>query len=163
MKLNGEQIIKALECCNRGTTEDCAKCPRFDGDRTLSTEDCMEKLMRDALSLIKELTAKVAKWEEECDLRGDMWCKLNEENKKLTEENERLKDRVLKETHLRHQAEEMLANGMSVVRADTARKMRERLEELYTDKLITDDMTVSIGVIKQNIKDIAKEMLEGEK
>ena len=40
---------------------------------------------------IKELTAKVAKWEEECDLRGDMWCKLNEENKRLTEENERLR------------------------------------------------------------------------
>ena len=56
MEHSPEQIIKALECCNRGTTEDCAKCPRFDGDRTLSTEDCMEKLMRDALSLIKELT-----------------------------------------------------------------------------------------------------------
>ena len=56
MELNIEPIIKALECCNSGTTEDCAKCPRFDSDRTLSTEDCMEKLMRDALSLIKELT-----------------------------------------------------------------------------------------------------------
>lgn len=38
----------------------------------------------------KELTAKVKEWEEECDLRGDMWCKLNEENKRLTEEKERL-------------------------------------------------------------------------
>ena len=45
-------------------------------------------------------------------------------------------------------------------KADTVRKMKEKLENLYTDKIITDDMVVSIGVIKQNIKDIAKEMLE---
>ena len=68
--LNAEQVKKALECCNKGTTEDCAKCPRFDGDRTLSTEDCMEKLMRDALALINSQEQRI---------------------KELTEENEGLK------------------------------------------------------------------------
>lgn len=47
-----------------------------------------------------------------------------------------------------------------VIRADTVRKMQERLKELYIDENITDDMNVAIGVIKQNIDDIAKEMLE---
>ena len=72
--------------------------------------------------------------------------------KELTEENERVK--------LEYAGFEAGAkHAVSFVKADTVRKMQERLEELYTDKLITDDMTVSIGVIKQNIKDIAKEML----
>lgn len=50
--MTDEQIIKALECCKSGTTDDCKCCPRLDGDRDLSTEDCMEKLMHDALTLI---------------------------------------------------------------------------------------------------------------
>lgn len=45
--------------------------------------------------------------------------------------------------------------------ADTVRKMRDRLKELYTDEIITDDMTVAIGVIKQNIDDVAEEIAEG--
>lgn len=71
---------------------------------------------------------------------------------------------ILDEDDSCYLAEELLEQGYrkaDEVRAETVRKMQERLEELYTDKLITDDMTVSIGVIKQNIKDIAKEMLEG--
>jgi hypothetical protein len=69
MELNREQIINALECCNKGTTEDCAKCPRFDGDRTLLTEDCMEMLMCDALALIKELTEENERLRAELEQR----------------------------------------------------------------------------------------------
>ena len=43
--------------------------------------------------------------------------------------------------------------------ADTVHEMQKRLKELYTDEKITDDMSVSIGVIKQNIDDIVEEML----
>lgn len=39
----------------------------------------------------------------------------------------------------------------------------ERLKELYTDKSITNDMHCSIGVIKQNIDDIKKQLTEGAK
>lgn len=94
MELNREQIIKALECCTLEGCHNCRECPQ--GNVLLSL--CKKNAMADALALIisqeqriKELTSKIAKWEEECDLRGDMWCKLNEENKRLTEENERLK------------------------------------------------------------------------
>ena len=89
--MDNNDIKKALECCTKGS---CAQCPQF------KRVPCQIPLMKNALALItsqeqriKELAAKVAKWEEECDLRGDMWCKLNEENKKLTEENARLKGR----------------------------------------------------------------------
>ena len=40
-------------------------------------------------------------------------------------------------------------------RSDVVDEFSERLKECYTDECITDDMTVAIGVIKQNIDDIA--------
>ena len=46
MKLNREQIIKALECC---INDECDKCGRTFGN-------CQVNLMFDALALIKELT-----------------------------------------------------------------------------------------------------------
>lgn len=51
--------------------------------------------------------------------------------KELTEENERLKLRVLEENHLRKQSEEMLALGMSEVKADTVRKLQSSLYEEF--------------------------------
>ena len=55
MKLNRDQIIKALECCSK---DDCDNCPNSFGN-------CYSNLARDALSLIKELT------EENERLRAD--------------------------------------------------------------------------------------------
>ena len=55
MELNRERIIKAMECCGTGTVDDCGKCPYCNGEN-ISTEDCMERLIKYALSLIKELT-----------------------------------------------------------------------------------------------------------
>ena len=49
MELNREQIIKALECCTSETG--CTECPHFP-----SLMGCSRQNMRDALSLIKELT-----------------------------------------------------------------------------------------------------------
>ena len=66
-ELNREDIIKALECCNTGTMEDCAKCPRVDVCITLDCEECMEVLMRDALTLIKQLTEEKRDIFEEID------------------------------------------------------------------------------------------------
>jgi hypothetical protein len=90
---------------------------------------CISTLQGDALSLIKE----------------------------LTEENGRLKARVLEENHLRHQAEEMLANGMSVVKADTVSKMHSEIEARCIKGGIYPAFVAS------TIDQIAKEMLEGEK
>ena len=77
---------------------------------------------------------------------------LTEENERLRAENERLKARVLEENHLRRQAEEMLANGMNALKADTVRKMKEIIAEHATNgfprKVRLDD-----------VNKIAKEML----
>ena len=76
---------------------------------------------------------------------------------KLTEENERLKARVLEENHLRHQAEEMLANGMSVVRADAVRKMHSEIKRRCTEGGIYP------AFVARTIDQIAKEMMEDKK
>lgn len=54
MELNRDQIIKALECCTSETAS-CTGCPRFPP----SLMGCSRQNMRDALSLIKELTVEL--------------------------------------------------------------------------------------------------------
>lgn len=44
-------------------------------------------------------------------------------------------------------------------RTEAVKEFAERLKELYTDESITDDTLCFIGVIKQNIDDIAEEMI----
>ena len=117
------EIIKALEhCINDATCEQC----------NYSPSTCF--IEEDALSLIKELTAKVAEWEEECDLRGDMWCKLNEENKRLTKENKRLelqiecKERILESYMLQYGTVVDKEFWLKKERADTVRKMQSEIE-----------------------------------
>ena len=131
MELNAEQIIKALEWCSELRL--CVDCPmRAEGYFSHSGNACRKALMENALSLIK----------------------------KITEENERLRARVIEENHLRHQVEEMLANGMSVVRADTVREMRERLDKHFCHDPAF--LGVEQRLIMDVIAKIAKELLEGE-
>lgn len=158
MDLNRERIIKALECCTHRPR--CREC-------SYTIKQC-ENVRKDALSLIKELTAENEQFryeqgkliEERDTFREyaynmqkyvenikhkeevgyepsaaryaaemDMWRVVALKKKELTEENDRLKVRVLEENHLRHQAEELLANGMSEVKADTVRKMHSEIKE----------------------------------
>lgn len=141
MGLNREQIMKALECC-ACEEPNCEECPYESG--------CYNRIFGDALTVVKELT------EERTD-HITMLLAKDVEISNLTEENERLKARVLEESHLRHQTEEMLANGMDVVRADTVRKMQERLKQFFGGTCQSD---VTLRIIFDKI---AKEMLEGDK
>lgn len=51
MKLNRDQIVKALECCIKNQCENCCQCGNWH-----EQWNCMTFLMKNALSLIKELT-----------------------------------------------------------------------------------------------------------
>jgi uncharacterized small protein (DUF1192 family) len=76
MELNGEQIINALECCYSSFIADCEQCPykdRADFEEDFSI-NCLNMLLKDALSLIKELERKCAS--------------LNDENERLRAEGE---------------------------------------------------------------------------
>ena len=133
--MENNDIKKALECCS--INEDCTGCHFWEKDNR--RDDCLQQAVKDALALINSQEQRI---------------------KELTEENERLKARVLEEKHLRHQAEEMLANGMSVVRADTVQKVCLICKEKA--RLMTDAQDVqSVAVDIYDIDQIAKE-LEGE-
>ena len=215
MKLNREQIIKALECCtncicNHAKTD--TECP------LVKMDFCKNYLMKQSLALIKEQDEQIFKLEnrlKECEngYEGTLSldrCKLHDaeekvkeltqlhemlsesydhlektkdeliaERARLTEENERLNKEVadlqdelkceketnahlcsqyMSENHLRHQVEEMLANGMSVVKANTVRKMQERFNEKVAKLLISPSIQYQASAF---IDQIAKEMVEG--
>jgi hypothetical protein len=158
MELNREQIIKALECCSsrEGT---CDNCPLDEAN----TCDCRRILHALALSLIKELTAKIAEWEEECDLRGDMWCKLNEENKRLTEENERLSaynENLIKEnTYLSNHLLDEVEQAKDLAISCTVRQMKERIkEEAKSIYLLSDPPKIMLELREDVLGQIAREI-----
>lgn len=86
MELNREQVIKALECCTtiNVNVKNCGKCP-------LRYENCTIELPNACLSLIKELTEKVEAYRNELGEVRVALAEANNDKKKLTEENERLR------------------------------------------------------------------------
>lgn len=179
MELNREQIVKALECCTRGrkSKDDrpCLECQYNECNLVGGTSErqttgtCQGWLMKDALSLIKELKdEKNEVFEKGCEnltRLEEAYLKLESENLKLTEENERHKaeqheqfDKWLKleEATKRHHAE-LFEEAKIAVKEDTVRKMQERLKA----KAKNNEWNGTICGV--DIDQVAKEMLEGEK
>lgn len=140
MELNREQIIKALECL--WYEKECVgdECPLFE-----LGGDCAPLIAMEALSLIKELT---------------------EENKTLSEKIVQLISQVdcdkaeinLLRKHIESLGTtiEMQEQEVHSIKADTVRKMQERLiAEFRKD----DRMNY---YLRKTLDQIAKEMLEGE-
>lgn len=168
MELNANKIIKALECCQTPSASDCETCS-YEGKCLENGEymGCVNLLVADALTLIKQLTEENERlntiWakqcvelEERCMALGAEVADLKDELKCEKETNAHLCGQYMSENHLRHQAEEMLANGMSVVKSDTVREMQTRLAQrigTYTDKSF-----VYVSAWFKLIDQIAKEM-----
>ena len=160
MKLNREQIVKALECCGRNVGSNCHDCP-YCGLSPWSAE-CRLVLVKDALALIRELTV-------ELDAMRGAANSYKMDNQRLTEENERLsagyeKAQILsvfpKEEELKYlNALERMAKEYQTVRADTVRKMLERLK---AEAIVIRDHAgeFDLVVFESDIDQIAKEMLE---
>lgn len=131
MKLNSEQIIKALECCSP-SGKHCTECVYFyravDGI-------CAPYLMADALALINSQEQRI---------------------RELIEENERLRSCVMSEEQVKTIAETTIKLGIDTIKADTVRKMQERLKEQFRDKF-----GYRSDYIHELIDIIAKEMVEG--
>ena len=99
-----EQIIKALECCKTPLASDCENCV-YTGKRLEDGvyEGCVNCLVGDALSLIKELIEE--KYDIECsykllkkdnDRLHETCTEFERKCASLTEENERLRDELAK-------------------------------------------------------------------
>ena len=137
-KINREQIIEALERCltlEYGVA--CKGCPLSYNDERRT--DCLETLMKNALSLIKE----------------------------LTEENERLKaSKYMAYPDGRLE----LIPSIESVKADTVRKMQERVKQAICDNTYPDfdkngkPVNVWQAISGYDLIDqIAKEMLKEDK
>lgn len=142
MKLNSEQIIKALECCD-GTLAGCEECPYYD-----KRYRC--PLKQNALSLIKQLTEENEKLKKAkyifstVDYCSDDLAKALEENKRLADENERLNkylDDHCPKCIYQYDGDvqeycvlapcgqfKTVAEFQKQIEADTARKLRKRFD-----------------------------------
>lgn len=163
MELNREQIEKALDWLDSlvGNSND--------SDIALFTyqllgilyDTCEGLTEKNAIQVITaiELDKQIKRLTEENERLNKEVADLQDELKCEKETNAHLCSQYMLENHLRHQVEEMLANGMSVVKANTVRKMQERFNEKVAKLLISPSLQYQASFF---IDQIAKEMVEGE-
>jgi chromosome segregation ATPase len=121
--------------------------------------------MKDALSLIKELTDEIEDLEIKLEVQADNlgnaregWNDAECKVQKLTEENERLSGKVEMYEEERKYHFEMSRKRISETRADTVREMQERLTKEF-DRMHKSNF-ITVEVRQWIIDQIAKEMLE---
>lgn len=157
MKLNAEQVKKALERDIRISMALNYECPRITYSK-----------LRDSLALInsqeqriKELTKDVERVAKQC---GEIIVECDERDAerlkqvaKLTEENERL--RAIPE-QLHKEMSERIVEERKIERKLAVRKMQERLDKHFCHDPAF--LGVEQRLIMDVIDQIAKEMLEGD-
>ena len=179
--MNTEQIIKALECCSRqyedNTSDECLDCIYHN----LGC-NCVLQAITDALALIKELTEKIVQLisQVDCDkaeikllqkhiesLAETIESQEQEINmnaygltaKRLGEENERLHASCTELTQECKKWQRRMKIECDYTKADTVRKMQERLKEHLDDFYNSgEDALLDVPDL---IDQIAKEVLEG--
>ena len=130
-ELNREEIIKALECCHNNSEMDCRDCPYWNKVIDLYY-GCVNTLVKDAIALIKE----------------------------LTEENERLNERLGREARCQYDLCGQIVNlrdDVKYIKADTVQKMQERLKYSLC---CVPQCHFNYAEVEFHIDRIAKEMLE---
>ena len=157
MELNAEKIVKGLACCSSDTA-DCNNCPYSE----FAEGNCFDNAKKDAIALIKELT---------------------EENERLRAEQTKIKRKVLMEAaskfagHSDYHGDAILcklicmSEGKEVGvarpidevrrkenRADTVRKMQERLKMYFGTYVLGYKIPLSEAL--KAVNQIAKEMVE---
>jgi hypothetical protein len=147
--LNAEQVKKALQGHIGVVDMRCEECP-YNQDN--GSEICIDLLITDALALINSQEQDKEKLGLLIDEIVKEKRELFEENKRLTAENERL-----------HASCTQLTQNLHECKADTVRKMQERLkaEMRNTAKYSFGGREYSV-IGEAFIDQIAKEMLEGE-
>lgn len=158
MELNAEKVKKALEIHTGILDMPCEECP-YNCDA--HDEICLDVLAADALALITSQEQDKEKLGLLIDEIVKEKRELFEENKRLTAENERLSGAVKQYEEERKYHFEMSRTRIAEAKADTVRKMQERLK---ADAVTIQDHTGKLGVVVGvgNIDDVAREMLEGD-
>ena len=138
MKLSREQIIKAWEKCNSGSSIDiCRQCPY------INENFCIHKLNTAVRSVIKCLTVEAENYRNELSEVRTSLAKKNNDIKKLTEENKNL-HATYRQIILNIQAgytelTRKLTRNLHNVEADTVRKVFTDIEELLRARYKIED------------------------
>ena len=143
MELNRERVVKALECCADGTSEACMECPL----RLLPYPTCRTVFARDALALIREQA------EENERLRAELSDALNKQVDLL---KEKTKLELFDLVAARSEAE-IYKKLYLECRADTVRKMQERLKDGLNETEHTHATSYLFWLIDQIAKELSEE------
>lgn len=122
-----DDVIKALECCHKEDGVLCEKCPYAKAENGVY---CANRLLRDALALIRELTEENDQLRLDVEVCGAELSRYTENVAKMVEET----------------------------KADTIRKMLDMLSKKR--RLLTshdDDMVLAVDI--EDIEQIAQELL----
>ena len=138
MELNRDEILKWWELCANDIT--CRKCPYE------KVGNCQGELMQATLDIFKELNEKVENYRNTLGEVRVALAEANDDNKKLTKENERLRNSTIDYRNIPYSKEE--------VRADTVRKMQNELKRTFS-ALCKGEMSDLFRIIDQ----IADEMI----
>lgn len=147
MELNREQIVKALECCSDCNCPECPYVPTEDCYK--GTMGCSEQMMRNALALIRELTEENERLRKTSEDGAE--CPTCHGIGKIGTTNWLTKH--LSKEQIAKEKAEAVAEFHRELRADTVRKMQERLCE---GRVSNDPVVIAATVT-------AKEMLEEDK
>ena len=189
VEINREQIIKALEIHTGILDMPCEECP-YNCDA--HDEICLDFLTKDALALINSQEQRIGELAEEVeDLKVTLLARtmalttLKAVKKELTEENERLtrlanlrqrdldnandllfkaEDEIERLMREKTALECIVSTARNQAKADTVRKMRERLKQ-YIDVghyRSPTEICFSELDVANIIDQITKEMLEGD-
>ena len=155
--MNADAIVKALKCCNVPSGRACSECPYHEVGA-----ECRTKRNKDAAELIVKLAQESQKWEQAYDCADSACRELSSKCDELTEENEKLNERINREARCQYDLCGQivtLRDDVKYIKADTVQKMQERFSgEMYNygDSIDTD-------TAEELIKQISKELLEENK
>ena len=184
--MTDKEIIKALECCLDTSPSSCGKCPLFNVDVTISKMICSKVAMKISLDLINRQQAEIENlnnflydaegvnlvnyWYQQCEIAENGCRNLEEENKKLKAEIERLQknskkvleicSRVIKANDERNN--EIFQGAIEVVRAEAIKEFAER----FVNNLPSDNdcnSLIAVGLVKTIIQNVKKEMAGDDK
>lgn len=92
--MDREKVIKGLECCEKD--EDlfiCGECPYIEDHKF--GFDCVRKMCRDALALLKEQQEYIEYWSAKYDEYGKAYMKVRDERDALLKEQDEEHRRLL--------------------------------------------------------------------
>lgn len=150
MKYNADAIVKALKCCNVPSGRACSECPYHE-----MGAECRTKRNKDAVEFILELIEESHKWQEAYDCIDSACRELSSKCDELTEENEKLNERLGREACCQYDLCGQIVNlrdDVKYIKADTVQKMQK--------KIMAKSEYGTINISPWQLDQIAKEMLE---